>query len=83
MSKKVHKTIEQDESESQEMKASQGFRQAFIVTRQAAKAAQPAEAAFNYPATREQDKATFGIRQLDTSSWMSCCAVSCTGWSPV
>jgi hypothetical protein len=47
------------------MKTGQGLREAFIVTRQAAKAAQPAETAFDDPATREQDKATFGIRQLD------------------
>jgi hypothetical protein len=61
----LNKTIEQNESKSQEMKTGQGFRQAFIVAGQAAEAVEPAKTALDDPAAREQNEATFGIWQFD------------------
>ena len=47
------------------MEARERFGQAFIVTREPAKACSPREAAFNHPAPRQQHKATFGFSVFD------------------
>src|SRR5258708_8112213 len=47
------------------MQTDQGLRQALIVTRQAPKAGHPREGSFDDPATRQQDKAAFGLLQFD------------------
>lgn len=65
MGQQVNKAIEQNESKSQEMKTSQGFRQTFIVPREASKAAEPTKTALDDPSAREQDETALGVRQLD------------------
>jgi len=56
--------MQHKQGKRQKMQAFQGFGQAFIVTNGASKAAHPAKAAFNHPASWQQDKAALGTGQL-------------------
>jgi hypothetical protein len=47
------------------MYARKHLRQPFVVTRQAARAGRPGESAFDHSVTWQQDKAAFGLGQLD------------------
>ncbi|CAD6562278.1 hypothetical protein LMG27952_07741 [Paraburkholderia hiiakae] len=59
-----------------EVQAGQGFGQSLVVSGQPAEAVQPTEAAFDHPATWQQDKAFFHFWQLDylskRLSWAVC-----------
>lgn len=48
-----------------EMQPCQGFGQSLIVSSQPAEAVEPAKAAFDHPAARQQNEALFRLRQLD------------------
>ena len=61
----LHQPFEHQESERQEVEASQGCGQAFIVASQAAKTSRPPEAPFPHPPAREGDEAFLGGRELD------------------
>src|SRR5260370_513367 len=57
--------MEHKTGKGQEVQASQHVGQALEITRQAAEASGPGEAAFNYPALGQEHEAAFGFRQLD------------------
>ena len=58
----LHQPFEHQNSECQEVEASQGRGQAFIVAGQASKAGRPAETPLDHPSPREEDEAFLGSR---------------------
>jgi len=59
-----HRFVHQD-GKSQEMQVNQNFWQAFIIPRNLTKARCPTKTALHYPASGQQAKTIFYIRQLD------------------
>jgi hypothetical protein len=53
------------QGEYDEVQTSQGFGQSLVVSGQSAEAVEPAEAALDHPAARQQHEALFRLRQLD------------------
>src|SRR5262245_42296919 len=65
MSHKLDKAFQHENGKGQEMQASQGFRQPFVVASQSAAASSPGKAALNDPTAGQQDKAQLGFWELD------------------
>ena len=65
MSKEINQPLEQQDRESQEMKADERLPETLVVTSEAAEASRPGEAALDDPAPVQQHKALPGIRQFD------------------
>src|SRR5258705_6797745 len=65
MSHNLDEILEHQNGKSQKSKASQGFRQAFVITRQTSEAGRPSKAAFHHPTSRQQDEALLGSWQFN------------------
>ena len=61
----MNEVLGHHDGESQKAETRQGFRQAFVVARQAAKTSHPTEAPFDNPAARQEHKALLSFWQLD------------------
>ncbi len=61
----MNKALKHQDRKGEKMKANQGFREPFVITRKAPEAGQPAETALNDPATGQKRKAAFGFGQPD------------------